>query len=165
MSICKLLFAYYISWFSVSVYNCYSRFVCWLSRVARLLYIEMSSYTASNNILHEKVVWLYAKQYQLLSYIASLRQAGLKVGHTCWPTWHTDPLCNPDVTKIWPTCDPHTKVFFLQNDMENSDMKQCHIIDVLFLYGRIQNWSHVQPSCEQNLQISHALKQLKVVTI
>ena len=39
---------------------------------------------------------------------------GLKVGHTCWPTWPTDPLSNPDVTHIRPSCDPHAKVFFFK---------------------------------------------------
>ena len=28
----------------------------------------------------------------------------LKVGHTYWPIWPTDPQRNPDVTHIWPTC-------------------------------------------------------------
>ena len=60
----------------------------------------------------------------MLAYIACIvgnadSALGLKVDHTCWPT---DPQRILGVTHIWPSCDPHAKVFLLkvmQNDMEN----------------------------------------------
>ena len=86
--------------------------------------------------------------------------SGLKVGHTCWPIWPTEPQNNPDVTHIASydpcTYDPHAKVFL-------HDIEWCH----RFLHS----WQATWPvSCkhrlleDENLWTPHASKWLEIIS-
>ena len=88
--------------------------------------------------------------------------AGLKLGCTCWPIWHTDPQNNPDMTHIRPICDPHAEVFFLKVMHvawhKTFNMEQCLTL------GRIQNRSLELTSSRWNLCTPHASKQLETIS-
>ena len=71
-----------------------------------------------------------------ISYVCIMLLSRVKVGHTCWPTWSTDPQKNMDVTYIWSTCWS----FLFKNVKWRKNQIWNNGID-FFILGRIQNWS------------------------
>ena len=133
------------------VYSSYHDIYHWMRLAAKLLVLTSIAINDVIATLHPYIMTILINKWfiiilanNLLHYIVAAdhltdimhSDPGLKVGHTCWSTWPTDPQSN---TKIWPTYDPRAEVFFwkvMQNNLEKFWIWniQC-LIRILRMHG------------------------------